>query len=169
MATVTLKGNTVNLTGDLPSINTKAIDFKFVKEDLSEGKLSDYAGKVRVVLAVPSIDTGVCAIETTKFNQELKKRSDVTGIVVSMDLPFAFKRFCAAEGIENVVTGSEFRYKDFMTKYNTELIDGGLAGVSARAVFVIDREDTITYAELVPEITEEPDYSKALAAIDSLL
>ena len=169
MTTVTLKGNTVNLKGELPAPGQDAPDFKFVKADLSEGSLHALKGKAKVILAVPSLDTGVCAMETKRFNQELSKRSDAVGLVISMDLPFAMKRFCETEGVANIVTGSDFRSHEFTNTYNTLLTSGPLAGLSARAVFVLNADNKIAYTELVPEITTEPDYAGVLAAVDALI
>jgi len=169
MSTVTLKGNQVNLKGDIPSVNQLAEDFSFVKSDLSEGKLSDSNGKVRVLLSVPSLDTGVCAAETRRFNQELAGKEDVMALVISRDLPFAMNRFCETEGINNVVSGSDQRLGELGNKYNIEQIDGPLQGLLGRAVWVIDREGNITYNELVPEITQEPDYEKAMSAVNAIL
>lgn len=167
MATVTLKGNVVNLRGDIPAKNSIAPDFSFVKDDLSEGKLSEYSGKVKVLLSVPSLDTGVCANETRTFNQKLASR-DVVGIVISKDLPFAMKRFCETENIENVNNASDYRYGEFGINYNVEQVDGALKGLLARAVWVVDGNDNILYTELVPEITTEPDYDKVMEVLDSL-
>lgn len=167
MATVTLKGNVVNLRGDIPAKNSIAPDFSFVKDDLSEGKLSEYSGKVKVLLSVPSLDTGVCALETRTFNQKLASR-DVVGIVISKDLPFAMKRFCETENIENVNNASDYRYGEFGINYNVEQVDGPLKGLLARAVWVVDGNDNILYTELVPEITTEPDYDKVMEVLDSL-
>lgn len=167
MATVTFKGNPVNIKGDVPA-KGKAADFTFVKDDLSEGRLSDFSNKVKVLIAVPSLDTSVCATETRKFNERLAQKENVQGLIISKDLPFAMKRFCASEGIENVINASDFRYGDFSSKYNTEITDGPLKGLSTRAVFVVDQSDNITYTELVPEIGQEPDYDKAIAAVDAL-
>ena len=169
MSTVTLKGNPVTLKGEIPTESQVAQDFTFVKSDLSEGKLSDTSGKVRIVMAVPSLDTGVCAAETRRFNQELDGKEGVSGIVISRDLPFAMNRFCETEGIKNVVSGSDQRRGELGNRYNVEQIDGPLEGLLARAVWVIDRNDNIVYSELVPEITQEPDYEKAMAAINSVL
>ena len=168
MSSVTLKGTPYSIKDDIPGVGAPAIDFTFVKEDLTAASLLDYEGKVRVIIAVPSLDTGICQMETRKFNEELGKRPDVMGIVVSRDLPFAMKRFCEADGIENVLLASDFRYGDFIDEYNTEILSGPMKGLSARAVFVIDANDKIQYAELVPEIAQEPDYDKALELIDSL-
>ncbi len=168
MASVTLKGNLVHIKGDVPT-KGKAADFTFVKDDLSEGKLSDYSNKVKVLIAVPSLDTNVCATETRKFNEKLAQKKEVQGLIISKDLPFAMKRFCASEGIENVTNASDFRYGEFCTQYNTEITDGPMKGLSARAVFVVDQDNNITYTELVPEIGQEPDYDKAMEAVDALV
>jgi thiol peroxidase len=169
MAQITRKGIPFSTKGELPAVNTKAIDFVIVKEDMNEVKLSDYVGKVKVLIAVPSLDTSVCATETRHFNEKLGNKDGVVGIVISKDLPFAMKRFCETNIVENIVNGSDFRYGDFVSKYNTEIMEGPFKGLSARAVFVVDKEDTIRYVQLVKEVGDEPDYDKALEAVDSLL
>ena len=169
MSSVTLKGKPYSIKDDLPAVGENAPDFTFVKEDLTESSLiDDFDNMVRVLIAVPSIDTGICQMETRKFNEELSKRPGVVGIVISRDLPFALNRFCAAEGIDGVVVGSDYRYADFINEYNTEILSGPMKGLSARAVFVIDKDNTIQYSELVPEIAQEPEYEKALAVVDSI-
>ncbi|MGD1889088.1 MAG: thiol peroxidase [Cyclobacteriaceae bacterium] len=135
---------------------------------MSDQKLSDLSG-VKVLIAVPSLDTSVCATETRKFNQQLGGKSGVTGLVISKDLPFAMKRFCETSNIENIVNASDFRYGEFSQQYNTEITDGAFKGLSARAVFVVDQNNAIAYAELVPEVGQEPDYDKAMEAVDKLL
>ncbi|MDF2454322.1 MAG: tpx [Cytophagaceae bacterium] len=169
MAQVTLKGNATSIKGDLPSVGSTAPDFKFVKTDLSDSSLYAENSKVKVIIAVPSLDTGVCALETRQFNQKLADKNHVTGVVVSKDLPFAMRRFCETEGIKNVVSVSDFRYGEFSQKYNTEITEGPMKGLSARAVFVVDAQNVIRYTELVPEIAQEPDYDKVMAAVDQLL
>jgi thiol peroxidase len=169
MTQVTLKGNPVTIKGDLPAAGSTAPDFKFVKTDLSESSLYAEGNKVKVIIAVPSLDTGVCAIETRQFNQKLANKANVTGVVISKDLPFAMRRFCETEGIQNVVSASDFRYNEFSKKYNTEIMDGPMLGLSSRAVFVVDGNNVIQYTELVPEIATEPDYEKIMAAVDKLL
>lgn len=169
MAQVTLKGNATSIKGDLPSVGSTAPDFKFVKTDLSDSSLYSEGSKVKVIIAVPSLDTGVCAIETRQFNQKLANKNNVTGLVISKDLPFAMRRFCETEGIKNVVSASDFRYDEFSQKYNTEITDGPMKGLSARAVFVVDDKNVVRYTELVPEIAQEPDYDKVMAAVDKLL
>lgn len=167
MASVTLKGSPFSIKGDLPKQGDKAPDFEYVKDDLSTSKLSDHGNKVKVIIAVPSLDTGVCQMETRQFNQKLSDKSGVAGIVISKDLPFAMKRFCAAEGIENVETASDFR-GDFSDKYNTLIMEGPMKGLSSRAVFVVDGENNIRYTELVPEIAQEPDYDKVMKAVEEI-
>lgn len=169
MTTVNLKGSPVTIKGDLPALNSQAENFSFVKSDLSEGSLADYAGQVKVLLGVPSLDTGICAMETKKFNQELSTKTGVQALVISKDLPFAMGRFCEANGIENVTSASDFRYNSFSQLYNTEIMDGPLKGLSCRAVIVVDRDGAIAYTELVPEITQEPNYEAAMEAVNNLL
>lgn len=171
MSSVTLKGTPYSIKDDIPAVGMQAADFTFVKDDLSEATLyDDFDGKVKVLIAIPSLGTGVCQMETRKFSEALAERSDnVVGIVVSEDLPFAMKSFCAAEGIDNVITASDFRYRDFINEYNTEILSGPFKGLSARAVFVVDKSNKITYSELVREIADEPKYEKVLAAVDALL
>lgn len=169
MAQVTLKGNATSIKGDLPAIGSTAPDFKFVKTDLSDSSLYSEDSKVKVIIAVPSLDTSVCALETRQFNQKLAEKTNVTVIVVSKDLPFAMRRFCETDGIKNIVSASDFRYNDFSQKYNTEITDGPMKGLSARAVFVVDANNIIRYIELVPEISQEPDYDQVIAEVDKLL
>ena len=170
MSSVKLKGTPYSIKGDIPAAGMPALDFTFVKADLSEASLfDDFDGKIKVLIAVPSLDTGVCQMETRKFNEQLSGKSNVVGIVVSEDLPFAMKRFCEADGIKNVVIASDYRYRDFINEYNTEILSGPMKGLSARAVFVVDKNNKIRYSELVPEIGQEPQYEKALAVVESLL
>ena len=161
------KGKVINLTGKIPAEGSKAPDFTFVKEDLSEGKLSDLGNKKKIIIAVPSLDTGVCQTETKRFNTELSTRKDVVGVVVSKDLPFAMKRFCTTEGVENVQVASDFR-GNFTSQYNTEMTNGPLKGLSSRVVFVLDENNIIRHTELVSEVTEEPNYDDILRVVDSL-
>ena len=161
------KGTDVHLKGNVPQAGSKAPDFTFVKEDLSEGHLSDLGNKKKIIIAVPSLDTGVCQMETKRFSKELSKRKDVAGIVVSKDLPFAMHRFCAAEGIDNVHIASDFR-GNFTSQYNTEMTDGPLKGLSSRVVFVLDENNNIKHTELVSEVTQEPNYDEILRVVDSL-
>ncbi|MFM2285365.1 MAG: hypothetical protein RLZZ543_862 [Bacteroidota bacterium] len=168
LETTSFKGKPVELLEELPGVNQEAFDFTFVKTDLSESSLYDYEG-VKVLIAVPSLDTGVCQMETRQFNQRLSAKTGVTGIVISKDLPFAMKRFCETEGLNNIVSGSDFRYMDFTREYGTEMVDGPLKGLSARAVFVVDGNNKIRYVELTPDITVEPNYDKVMEEVDKLL
>ena len=161
MATTMLKGNVVNLTGTEVNVGDKAPVVNVVAQDLSEVEVG---GKAQVIVVVPSLDTPVCAAETRKFNEEAAK-SDAQVVVVSMDLPFAMGRFCTTEGIENLKVGSDFRNKDFAKAYGVLIADGPLAGVTCRAIFVTDDNGVVTYKELCEEITQEPNYEAALAAI----
>jgi len=164
MANVTLKGNPVRLSGSLPKVGSQAPDFTLVKQDLSQVSKKDLAGKTVVLLTVPSLDTPVCAIETRKFNEKAASIPGVTVLVASADLPFAIKRFCAAEGIQNVHGVSDVRDRDFGKRWGVGIADGPLAGVNARAAFVLDPKGNLKYAALVPEIAQEPDYDAILAA-----
>ncbi|MBX7058962.1 MAG: thiol peroxidase [Leptospirales bacterium] len=167
MATVTHKGATLRLEGDLPAVGQNAPDFKVVRDDLSEVSLKDFNGKVKVLVAVPSLDTPVCAKETREFNARASALKDTAVIVVSGDLPFAMKRFCSTEGLANVTPGSQFRDAAFSRSYGTLIAEGGLRGLSARAVFVVDKNDRLSYVELVPDIAQEPNYEQALKAAAS--
>ena len=157
MTTTNFKGNPINLNGNLPAVGTKAPDFTLVKGDLSEVKLSDFAGKKLIINIFPSIDTGVCAASVRNFNKVASEKG-ITVLCVSKDLPFAASRFCGAEGLNDVITASDFRYNNFATDYGVLQVDGPLKGLTARAVVVLDEKGVVTYTELVPEITEEPKY-----------
>ena len=165
MARITLKGNPINTVGTLPAVGSKAPDFKLTKTDLSDVSLKDFAGKKVVLNIFPSIDTGVCATSVRKFNQEASTLSNAVVVGVSRDLPFAHKRFCGAEGIEKVVTTSDLRDGSFGKSYGVTITDGPMAGLLSRSVVVVDDKGTVVYTEQVPEITQEPDYAKALAAL----
>lgn len=170
MSSVTLDGVRANLKGHLPKVGEDAPDFTFVAKNLQEKSLiDDFDGLVKVIISVPSIDTGVCRKETRTFNEELGKREGVVGIVVSRDLPFAQNRFCEGEGISNIVTASDYRYQDFGQEYNAQILDGAFKGLLARAVFVVDKSNVIQYAELVPEIGQEPRYESILRVVDQLV
>jgi thioredoxin-dependent peroxiredoxin len=168
MAKIAFKGNSILTAGSLPEIGTSAPDFKVVKADLTIMSLSDFKGK-RVLLNIfPSLDTSVCAASVRKFNAEAASLPNSVVLCISKDLPFAQKRFCAAEGLENVVTGSEYRDSNFSSAYGVLIADGPLEGLLSRAIVVIDEEGKVVYTEQVPEITREPDYEKALAALRAL-
>ena len=165
MAQTALQGNPVNLAGDLPAVGSTAPDFKLVAGDLSDKTLADYAGKKKLLNIVPSLDTPVCATSTKKFNEAMVSRDDAVALVISADLPFASGRFCSAEGIENVINLSMMRSRNFGKDYGVLIQDGPLAGITARAVVVLDADNKVLYTQLVPEITQEPDYDSALAAL----
>ena len=164
--TVNLKGNPVTLVGPELNVGDKAPEAVVVSSDLSEITVGGAKGKPQIIITVPSLDTPVCETETKKFN-ELVAGLDVEVYVVSMDLPFAEKRFCESYGIENVKVASDFRYRD-MEKYGVLIGEGALKGILARAVFVVDGEGKVVYKQLVPEITEEPNYDDVLACVKSL-
>ncbi|MBI5122054.1 MAG: thiol peroxidase [Rhodospirillales bacterium] len=163
MASVTLKGNPINTNGQLPAKGSAAPDFKLVNIDLADVSLKDLAGKTVVLNIFPSIDTPVCAASVRRFNSELSKLGSAVVLCASADLPFAHKRFCGAEGLDRVSSVSDIRDKDFGNRYGVKIIDGPLAGLLARAVVVI-KDGKVAYAQLVPEITQEPDYDAAIAA-----
>ena len=164
MAQITLRGTPVRTNGELPAVGAKAPDFKLTGGDLKDVSLASYQGKRKILNIVPSLDTEVCATSTRKFNQAAGKLPNTVVLVVSADLPFAAKRFCTIEGLQNVVPLSLMRGKGFAKDYGVLLEDGPLAGITARAVVVVDEHDKVVYRQLVPEIGQEPDYDKALAA-----
>ncbi len=165
MAKITLKGAAFSTVGTLPAAGKKAPDFRLTAGDLSDKRLKDYAGKIKVLNIVPSLDTSTCALSAKKFDAEVSKYPNLVVLTVSCDLPFAQGRFCKAEGVANVVPLSQMRDKSFGKDYGVEILDGPLAGVLSRAVVVVDSSDTVRYTEQVPEIAQEPDYAKALAAV----
>lgn len=158
MAKITFKGNAVNTNGQLPAVGSKAPDFKLVGAGLNEISLADYKGKRIVLNVFPSLDTGVCATSVRQFNKWVSDKENTVVICVSKDLPFAQSRFCGAEGLNNVITASDFRYNNFATDYGVLMTDGPLAGLMARSVVAIDENGKVTYTELVPEIVQEPVY-----------
>ncbi|MGA1438412.1 MAG: thiol peroxidase [Ilumatobacteraceae bacterium] len=164
MASVTLRGNPFNTSGELPSVGSAAPAFSLVGRDLSEVSNETLAGKKVVLNIFPSIDTTTCATSVRTFNERAASLDNTVVLCVSEDLPFAANRFCGAEGIENVLTGSAFR-GDFAQAYGVRLEGGPFAGLMARAVVVIDESGTVTHTELVPEIAQEPDYDAALGAL----
>lgn len=166
MARVTLRGTPCNLAGTMPQVGDTAPDFNLTGIDLAPITRQSLTGKKKVIVVVPSLDTPVCQVETRQFNQRATALGDdVVVLIASADLPFAMTRFCAAEGLKNVKTGSDLRDRDFGKRWGVAIADGPLAGLTARAVFVVDADDKITYSELVPEIGQEPDYDAALAAL----
>jgi thiol peroxidase len=165
MATVTLQGNEFHTSGQLPAIGSAAPDFNLVNGELGDVKLGDYHGKKVIMNIVPSLDTPTCATSTRTFNQQAAGKDDTVVLVISADLPFAQGRFCEAEGIKNVVPLSLMRSRTFAKDYGVLMTDGPLAGITARAVVVLDAGHKVVYTELVPEIADEPNYDAALAAV----
>lgn len=165
MASITLKGNAINTSGDLPTIGSKAPDFQLTGIDLSKKSLADFNGLTLVLNIFPSLDTGTCAASVRAFNKSAGRLENTKVLCISRDLPFAQARFCGAEGIENVVMLSDFATGDFGINYGLKIIDGPLANLHSRAIVVIDSNGKIVYTEQVPEIVDEPNYDKALKAI----
>jgi thiol peroxidase len=165
MATVTLKGNPVRTSGSLPAVGSQAPDFRLVDGKLNEVTLGSYPGKKKILSIVPSLDTGVCAASTRKFNEKASALANTVVLVISADLPFAQSRFCTAEGLENVVPLSMMRGREFAKDYGMLIEDGPLAGIAARAVVALDENNRVIHSQLVPEITTEPDYESVLKAV----
>ena len=165
MATITFKGNPIQTSGALPAKGAAAPDFKLTKTDLSDVGPKDFAGKKKILNIVPSLDTGVCATSAKKFNEAVSALDDVALLNISADLPFAAGRFCESNSLKNVVALSTFRSPDFAKAYGVGILGGPLAGLTARAVVVLDAQDKVLHAELVPEIARDPDYAAALAAV----
>lgn len=165
MATVTLKGNQIHTSGELPKIGDQAPNFELIKNDLSTATLSDYKGKTVILNIFPSIDTGTCAQSVRQFNKELNDINDVIVLCISRDLPFAQARFCGAEGLENVINLSDFNNNSFGKAYGLDFIDGPLKGLHSRAIVVIDENGIITHTEQVSEIVDEPNYKAAFEAL----
>lgn len=165
MSSITLGGNPIHTSGELPKVGTQAIDFQLVKNDLSIATLSDFKGSKLVLNIFPSIDTGTCATSVRKFNQNASQLENTKVLCISRDLPFAQKRFCGAEGLENVINLSDFKSGSFGKDYGLEIIDGVLAGLHSRAVIVLDENGSVIYTEQVPEIANEPNYDAAIAAL----
>ncbi len=165
MAKVAFKGNPLNTAGSLPKVGSQAPDFTVIKADLSPVSLSEFRGRKVVINIFPSVDTSVCAASVRRFNVEAANLKNTVVLCISRDLPFAQKRFCAAEGLEHVITGSEFRDSNFSDAYGVRITDGPLAGLLSRALVVADEQGKVIYTEQVPEIAQEPDYDKALQAL----
>lgn len=164
-SSVALKGNPVDVAGNLPQIGSMAPNFTLVDSALADVTLEDFAGKRKVLNLFPSVDTPTCASSVRTFNQLASSMDNTVVINISADLPFAQKRFCAAEGLENVVNLSTMRGRDFLMNYGVLIFSSKLAGLAARAVIVLDENDIVKYIELVPEITQEPNYDAAIAAL----
>ena len=165
MADITLDGSPFHTVGSLPAVGARAPDFRLVGADLRDVTLAAYEGKAKILNILPSLDTSVCATSARKFNEKARGRTDVVVLIVSADLPFAMKRFCKTEGMENIIPLSMMRGRAFAKDYGTLIVDGPFEGVSARAVVAIDAKDRVVHAELVREIGNEPDYDAAFASI----
>ena len=165
MAQITLEGNALNTNGDLPAVGSAAPDFVLTTTELADVSLQDYAGKKIILNIFPSIDTPVCANSVRKFNEEVSKQDNTVCLCASLDLPFAHGRFCGAEGLDNVISVTELRERGFGEAYGVRIVDGVLKGLLARAVVIIDEQGKVKYSQLVGEVTAEPDYEAALAAL----
>ncbi len=165
MAAITLGGNPINTSGELPKIGTKASDFKLVQTDLSIVNLADFAGSKLVLNIFPSVDTGVCATSIRTFNESASTLENTKVLCISRDLPFAQKRFCGAEGLENVISLSDFNAGSFGKDYGLEMTEGALTGLHSRVVIILDENGIVKYTEQVSEIGKEPNYENALAAL----
>ncbi len=165
MATITLEGNPINTSGELPAVGSTAPDFHLTTVDLNDINLSEYSGKRKLLNIVPSIDTGICADSTKKFNTDASSLDNVQIFTISADLPFALNRFFDAENIKNVIALSMMRSRNFAKDYGVLIQDGPLAGITARAIVVLDEDNKVLYTEQVPEIAQAPDYEKALTAL----
>ncbi len=165
MATITLQGNEIHTNGELPKVGSSAPEFRLVDKGLQDVTLDNFEGKKKLLNIVPSLDTPVCAESTRKFNNYAREHEDTVMLMISADLPFAMSRFCGDEGLDNVINLSLMRGREFATDYGVLIEDGPLAGITARAVVVLDENNTVVYRQLVPEIGHEPDYEAALKAL----
>ncbi len=165
MANITHKGNPIHTNDELPTVGSRAPDFTLVDTSLKDVRLADFKGKQKLLNIVPSLDTGICATSTKKFDAHAPAHKNAVMLIISADLPFAQARFCGVEHTHNVVTLSMMRDRNFAKDYGVLIQDGLLKGVCARAVVVLDENDVVRYTQLVPEIAQEPDYDKALAAL----
>lgn len=167
MATITLRGDEIHTVGDLPKVGSRAPEFTLTDSALTDVALSNWHGQRKLLNIFPSIDTPVCAVSTRKFNEFARDNDNVAMLMISADLPFAHKRFCTDEKLDNVVSLSTMRSRDFPKDYGVLIEDGPLAGLNARAVLVIDENDVVVHSELVSEVGNEPDYESALRALGS--
>jgi thioredoxin-dependent peroxiredoxin len=165
MAQITFKGHPINTAGFLPGVGSAAPDFTVIKTDLAPVSLNELKGKKVVLNIFPSLDTPVCANSVRRFNAEASRLANTVVLCISKDLPFAQKRFCAAEGLENVIPASEYRDSSFSSAYKVAIVNGPLQGLFSRAIVVVDEKGAVSYTEQVPEIAQEPDYEKALAVL----
>lgn len=162
---VTLAGNPIKVEGTFPKVGQQAPAFSLVDKDLKDVTLANYAGKKKILNIVPSLDTPVCALSTKKFNEKASNMNNTVVLIIAADLPFAMSRFCATEGLERVVVLSTMRGSEFMRNYGVAITDSPLAGITARALIVLDEHDKVIHAQLVGEIKDEPDYETAMAAL----
>jgi thioredoxin-dependent peroxiredoxin len=169
MTTVTFNGNPINVSGTFPQVGDTAPSFTLVDKDLNDVSLSQFAGRRKILNIVPSLDTSICAESTRKFNEAATTLANTVVIVISSDLPFAQNRFCSSEKLQNVITLSTMRGRNFHQNYGVMITDYPLSGLAARAVIVLDEHDRVLYSELVKEISEEPDYAAAWAAVRQAL
>tara|TARA_B100000929_G_C15450721_1_gene401109 strand:+ start:68 stop:565 length:498 start_codon:yes stop_codon:yes gene_type:complete len=165
MAVLTLQGNKINTNGELPKVGSNAPDFMLVNSEMEDVSLTNYQGKKKLLSIVPSLDTPVCATSTKKFDKLAKEKLDTVFITISADLPFAMSRFCKTESVSNVITLSMMRSRNFAKDYGVLITDGPLAGITARAIIVLNETNEVIYSELVSEIADEPDYDAALALL----
>ena len=165
MAVLTLQGNEINTNGELPKVGSNAPDFMLVNSEMEDVSLTNYQGKKKLLSIVPSLDTPVCATSTKKFDKLAKEKLDTVFITISADLPFAVSRFCKTESISNVITLSMMRSRNFAKDYGVLITDGPLAGITARAIIVLNETNEVIYSELVSEIANEPDYDAALTLL----
>ncbi|WNW02060.1 thiol peroxidase [Tenacibaculum sp. HL-MS23] len=165
MATITLKGNSINTTGNLPENGSKATDFSLVATDLSIKKLADFSGSRLILNIFPSVDTGTCAASVREFNKKVAGLDNTKVLCISRDLPFAQGRFCGAEGIENVIMLSDFATGKFGKDYGLEITNGPLANLHSRCIVIINEEGNVVYTEQVSEVVDEPNYETALKAL----
>jgi thiol peroxidase len=156
------------LKGKLPGVGIPAPQLRFVKQDRTDGDLDSMQGEVVVIAAFPSVDTSTCAMETRSFNK-LATGLGARVLLISLDLPFAFKRFCSAEGIDQVETGSDFRYRDMADRWNAAIAEGNLRGTLGRITWVVDRQGVIRYEAITPELGQEPDYQGVIDSVKKLL
>ncbi|MEW5009366.1 MAG: thiol peroxidase [Cycloclasticus sp.] len=166
MATITLKGAEFHTNGELPTVGSQAPDFILTTQSLADVSLSDYAGKKKLISIVPSLDTPVCQLSSKKFNEHAAKFPDAVILIVAADLPFAMGRFCKAEGLDNIITLSMMRGREFAEDYGVLIEDGPFKGITSRALLVLDEDNVVISAELVREVADEPDYDAALAKLN---
>jgi thiol peroxidase len=168
MAEITFKGNKIKTAGSLPKVGKRVPDFVLTRGDLSDVSLKDFAGKKKILNIVHSLDTGVCAASAKRFEAHAARLTDTVVLTISNDLPFAQSRFCQAEGIENVITLSQMRNRRFGKDYGVEMLDGPMAGLTARSLVVLDQNNVVRYTEQVAEVTNEPNYEAALNSVKAI-